>query len=338
MRPFVIDLPRLLFPLALVCMACAAQAATSGAAPLVLDRKIELRNVSGRIDHMAIDLPRKRLFVAELGNGTLDVIDVSTGTVLRRIEKLKEPQGVGYSEKADVIAVASAGDGTVRFYRGEDLASVGMVSLGDDADNVRVDPKTGNFVVGYGAGALAVIDPVRKAKLSEVRLSAHPEGFQLDPERGLAFVNVPDARQIMMVTVSASRPPVTWQVPDGRANFPMAYDPDRQELATVLRSPPQLILMDAKTGQVQARLPACGDADDVFFDAQRARIYVSCGGGEVASWRRDGARYTILPRVKTASGARTSLFVPTLDRLFVAERAGLLGSTAAILVLRPEEN
>ncbi len=334
-----VTLMRWLFlALALLSIPIAARAATGTSAPLMLERKIVLKNVSGRIDHMAIDLARKRLFVAELGNGALEVLDVTTGTVLRRIEGLKEPQGVGYSEKADMVAVASAGDGTVRFYRGEDFTPAGMVGLGDDADNVRVDPKTGNFVVGYGDGALAIIDPVRKTKLSDVRLPAHPEGFQLDVERGLAFVNVPDAQQIAVVNLATNTSPTAWRTPNARANFPMAYDPERQELAIVFRNPAELVVMDANNGQAKVRLPACGDADDVFFDSRRARIYVSCGSGEVASWHRDAAGYTSLPPLRTAGGARTSLFVPALDRLFVAERARLLGSTATILVLRPEEN
>jgi hypothetical protein len=334
------DLARLkrgLLPL-IIALIGVSNAAAEPQAPLVLERTIVLKNVSGRIDHMAIDLARKRLFVAELGNGTLDVLDIPTGMVVRRIDGLKEPQGVGYSQKADIVAVASAGDGSVRFYRAGDLTPAGMTGLGDDADNVRTEPKSGSFVVGYGGGGLAVIDPVQKRKLMDIRLPAHPEGFQLDVERGLAFVNVPDAQQVAIVSLTGSAPTVAWRVPDARANFPMAYDADRRELAIVFRSPAELVVMDAIKGQVKARLPACGDADDVFFDSRRARIYVSCGSGEVASWRWDGTSYKALPPVKTASGARTSLFVPALDRLFVAQRAGLLGGTAAILVLRPPAN
>jgi hypothetical protein len=116
----------------------------------------------------------------------------------------------------------------------------------------------------------------------------------------------------------------------------MAYDADRREVAIVSRSPPELMVLDAAAGQVKRRLPACGDADDVFFDLRRQRVYVSCGSGEIASWRRDGAALRPLPPVRTDGGARTSLFVPELDRLFVARRAGLFGSSAAILVFRPQ--
>ena len=66
-------------------------------APLVFERTIALKGVTGRIDHLAVDLARKRLFVAELGNGTVDVIDLASGGVIRRIEGLKEPQGLAYA-------------------------------------------------------------------------------------------------------------------------------------------------------------------------------------------------------------------------------------------------
>ena len=304
--------------------------------PLTLEATIPLENTGGRIDHMAVDLRRQRLFVAELGNGTVDVVDLPGRKVLARISGLKEPQGVGYSEKADLVVVASAGDGSVRFYRGEDFSPAGVLQLGADADNVRIDTRNGNIIVGYGSGSLAVIDPVTRAKVANVPLPGHPEGFQLDPATGRAFVNVPDAHQVTVVDLDRGRALGKWQVPGARSNYPMAYGPGQNVVATVFRSPPELVLFDAGTSAVTARLPACGDADDVFFDERRQRIYVSCGSGEVNTWRRDGAAYRPMPSTKTDGGARTALFIPEIDRLFVAARASLLGSRAAILILRPQ--
>jgi DNA-binding beta-propeller fold protein YncE len=302
---------------------------------LDLETAIPLADVGGRIDHMAIDLGRKRLLVAELGNGTVDIIDLAEAKRVHRIEGLKEPQGVAYVPGPDLIAVAGAGDGSVRFFRGGDYAAAGVLSLGEDADNVRVDPANGEVIVGYGRGGLAVIDPASRTKLRTIPLPAHPEGFQLDPASARVFVNLPDARQIAVVDRANAKLLATWQQKDLRSNFPMAIDIGDKTIASVFRSPSRLILFDMDTGAVKAAVETCGDADDVFFDTKRRRIYVSCGEGVIDIFQRDPAELRRAGRISTSSGARTSLFVPELDRLFVAERAGWIGGTAKLSVYKP---
>jgi YVTN family beta-propeller protein len=302
--------------------------------PLILERIIPLENVRGRIDHMAIDRVGGRLFVAELGNDSVDVVDLQTGKVLHRIDGLKEPQGVAYLADQDVIVVANGGDGSVLFLHAGDLSSLGTTALGDDADNVRIDPSSGHVFVGYGDGGLAILDPVTRAKLEDIRLAGHPESFQVDAKTGRVFAKVPDAGQIAVIDLKSRKQVAAWKTP-GLANFPMALDSTGGQLAIVFRSPAKLALLDAATGAVTASLDTCGDADDVFFDGKRDRIYVSCGDGAIDVVQRSPKGLGLVKRVATSSGARTSLFVPELDRLFVAVRAGWLGSEAAILVFRP---
>ena len=312
-----------------------ASAAARAEDALSLEGKIALPGVSGRIDHMAVDLRRKRLLVAALGNGTLEIVDLAGGHRVKQVAGLHEPQGVGYAQKPDLVAVGSAGDGSVRFLRGEDLAPAVSLALGSDADNVRIHPRTGNIIIGYGSGGLAVIDPEKKSKIADIKLAAHPESFQLDPMTGRVFVNVPDAGHIAVVDLAAARQVASWTVPGLRANFPVAINGPGAVVATVFRHPAKLVLLDTKTGTVTQQLDVCGDGDDVFFDTERRRIYISCGAGAVDVLQAEAAGYRVLARIETSSGARTSLFVPELDRLYVAARAGLLGSDAALLVFRP---
>ena len=322
------------------CLLCFLQIGPSRAAAvepaLVLESTLPLEGVRGRIDHMAVDLKRNRLIVAELGNNTVDVIEVPNGKLVRRITGVREPQGVGYAERGDLVVVANAGDGAVKFFQAGDLTPVGSVSLGDDADNVRTNSRDGTIVVGYGKGGLAIIDPATRCKIADIRLPAHPEGFQIDPNTGRAFINLPDAKQIAVVDFDTRRTLAPWRVPDANANFPMALDWSSNLLAVVFRNPARLVLFDRESGSVLSQTTACGDADDVFFDDKRRRIYISCGNGEVAIFQITGTTLEPTPPVRTASGARTSLFVPELDRLFVAKRAGLIGPGTSILVYRPE--
>jgi DNA-binding beta-propeller fold protein YncE len=315
---------------AVVFAICIAQTAT--AEPLVLESTIALPNTSGRIDHLSIDLNRKRLFVAEIGNGSVDVVDIAGRKVVHRIANLDEPQGVVYAPKGDVIAVACGGDGTVRIFSASDFKLSAVIRLGDDADNIHLDPRNGHIVVGYGEGRLAILDAAA-AKLRDVGLPAHPEGFAVS-KSGIAYVNLPDAEQIDVVDLDSGKLLGTWRTPHLSSNFPLAVDA-KSHVATVFRAPPTLAVIDSNFGRIMATADTCGDADDVFFDERRSRIYVSCGAGAVESfaWKANG----LAPpgRTSTAWGAGTSLFVPELDRLFVAARSGLLGSNAAIRVYRP---
>jgi len=315
----------------LIAAAPAAAAAQTSGPLLVIETKIALGDVKGRIDHLAIDVKRQRLYVAELGNQSLGVVDVAARRTLRTLGGFSEPQGVLYEPSSDEVYVANAGDGSVRVLRAEDLAPVGRIDLGDDADNIRLDPKRGRVIVGYGKGALALIEPKTRAKTGDIRLPGHPESFQIVDDE--AFVNVPDFRQIDIVDLGggALRAVSTGGL---RANFPMTVDAAEHRVLSVFRSPPTLLAVTVPDGQIAGKLATCGDADDVFVDGRRNRIYISCGEGavEIIEPRHDG--YVRSAKIATVAGARTSLFVPELDRLFVAVRAAS-GEPAAIWVLRP---
>ena len=307
--------------------------AQTSPAPLVLEAKIPLGAVRGRIDHLGIDVKRRRLFVAELGNNSLGVVDVTAGKVFRTITGFREPQGVAFVPFTDSVYVANAGDGSVRVLHGEDLSPIGRIELGDDADNVRVDDAHRRVLVGYGSGALAVIDPATRSKVGDIRLKGHPESFRIDETGTQVFVNVPDAREITVVDLAA-RESQSLPTPEAAANFPMAIDRNMHRVLVVFRRPATLMALSSQDGHVVARTATCGDADDVFVDARRQRVYVSCGEGVVDVFAAEQAGYRRLARVPTVTGARTSLLMPELDRLFVAVRASS-GEPAAIWVFRP---
>jgi DNA-binding beta-propeller fold protein YncE len=304
--------------------------------PLVLEATIPLGNIYGRIDHMAADAARQRLFIAETGNDSVGVVDLKQRKVLRTLLHLKEPQGVAYVAKTDTLYVASSLDGALRLFGGPELKPGEVIPLGGNADNIRIDAKSGLMFVGYGAGGIAVIDPATNKKQADIALREHPEGFQLSADGERIFVNVPDAHQIAVVDRAAAKQVATWPMRDGRANFAMALDGD-ERVITVFKRPAHLAALSTKDGTVVTAVDTCEDADDAFIDAPRKRIYISCGDGVVDVVERRGAGYARLARVPTAAGARTSLFIPELDRLIVAARAvtGENPVPAALWVFRP---
>jgi YVTN family beta-propeller protein len=309
--------------------AASAQSADSG--PLQLESKISLGDIRGRIDHMAVDLKRQRLFVAELGNNSVGVVDLANRSLIRTITGLNEPQGVGYEPATDALYVANAGDGSVRLFEGNEYKSAGRLELGSDADNVRVDAAAKRVVIGYGGGGLAVFDPSTRGKLQNAPLKAHPESFQIVHDR--IFVNLPDANSIAVVDSTSGKQLASWPMAKG-GNFAMTVDRDRSRILVVFRGPAELAAFSMTDGRPVAGAGTCGDVDDLFIDAKRNRVYVSCGAGYVDVFETSDAAYRRMARIPTAAGARTSLFVPEMDRLLVAVRAGPAGP-AAIWVFKP---
>jgi chromate transporter len=308
-------------------------AAAAEPAVLELESKIPLGVVRGRIDHLAIDVSRQRLYVAELGNDGVGVIDLKERRTVRTLTGLREPQGIGYVPSTDTLYVANAGDGSVRLYRGGDLIPDGQIELGADADNVRVDDAAHRAFVGYGDGALAVIDVATRGKVADVALKGHPESLQLAASGKRIFVNVPDAHVIAVVDRASNQQVGSWPTGELRANYPLALDQDGQVLA-VFRHPARVGVFQAQDGRLLTSFDTCSDSDDVFVDANRHRLYVICGDGVIDVFAQSGDGYRRAARVTTAGGARTGLFVPALDRLFVAVRA-TGGVAAAIWVFRP---
>lgn len=304
-----------------------------GPPSLTLESSVSLGDVHGRIDHLAVDVARQRLFVAELGNNSVGVVDLKERRLLRNLEGFREPQGIAYEVSTDTVYVASARDGSVYLLHGGDLTPAGAIELGEDADNIRIDMSSHRVLVGYGTGAVAVIDPVRRLKIGDIRLRAHPESFQVEPQGGRILVNVPEASEIAVLDLSTARQTSAWSTQSLRANFPLAIDADRQQVLAMFRHPARLAAFNLGDGKMTQAIEACGDADDLFVDAKRSLIYISCGEGflDVFAARADG--FVKVTHLATAAGARTSLWVPQFDRLFVAVRAAK--SAAAIWIFRP---
>src|SRR5215831_16688866 len=330
------SITRIILPFAAVAvllLVATPSVAQSPETPLLsLEAKIPLGEVKGRIDHMALDPMRSRLFVAELENNSVGIVDLKDRKVVHVITGLTEPQGVGYEPSTDTLYVANGGDGSVRLYRGADYAETSRIDLGDDADNVRIEPDTKHVLVGYGAGAIATIDPATRTKIADFRLPAHPEGFQFDRKTNQIFVNVPRSRAIVALDAISGQQKAAWPMKDAGANFPMALDEDAQRVLVAFRSPAKLGAFSARDGESLASVELCGDADDLFVDAKRGRVYVSCGEGFLDVL--DARDYRRLARVPTVRGARTSYYVPSMDRLFLAVRAASL-EPAAVWVYRP---
>ena len=281
---------------------------------------IPLPGVNGRIDHMAYNSKQQIIYVAALGNNTLEVVDLKNKKVIHSIKGLSEPQGIRFIPESNVIFVANGENGVCNVFNADTYQQITSIKLDGDADNVRYDPVAKRIYVGYGSGGIAIIDAVTFKQLADIKLSGHPESFQLDNKK--IFVNVPDAHLLEIIDVDKKSIEAKWKVEEATSNFPMALDATNHRLFIGCRHSAKLLVLNNETGNTITSLETSGDTDDVFYDPVTKQIYMSCGGGYVDIFKQiDPDKYETVSKIETRSGARTSLFVPELNQLIVAAPA-----------------
>ncbi|HEX9387657.1 MAG TPA: hypothetical protein VF918_15145 [Anaerolineales bacterium] len=286
---------------------------------LHLIETIPLANVKGRIDHLSIDIKGLRLFVAALGSNSVEVLDLREGKVIHSITELSEPQSALFIPGLNKIFVTNAGNGLCQVFDGNSFAELGRVELSGDADNIRYDSNSNSVVVGYGDGDLSFINTESGKEESNIKLAGHPESFQLQSSGSKIFVNIPSANQIAVVDRGQKKVISTWFMTSALANFPMALDENQHRLFVGFRVPAKLVIFDTETGKSVANFESVGDVDDIFYDATHKLIFVIGGEGYIDIFsQKDADQYQRLTRLTTAKGARTGLWFPELNRLYVA--------------------
>lgn len=322
--------------LALAPQTTPAPAAAPAAAPtpptLTRVATIDLPKVTGRLEHMAFDPANKRLWVAAVENDTIEIVDVQNGRHERSIAGTARPQGVAFAPEAGVVLVAGGAKGTLDVFDAKTCERKASVAIGENADNVRWDAAHNRAIVGYGSGALALVDAAAWKVASTVKLDGHPEGFQLDDKGKMAFVNVADARAIVQVDLEKSEVVRSWKLVGLGSNFAMAFDPTQRRLLVPCRSPSLLVsfaIDDAGDAPCGLTSPIATDVDDVYRDPALDRVYLSSGLGmgfidvleaptPARACAADKANFVRKERIPSAAGARTSLLVPELRRYFLA--------------------
>ena len=308
--------------------------------PLLLVQEIPLPNVGGRIDHFTFDAKRKRVIGAALGNNTVEVVDTFAGRDIHSITGAAAPQGVVYVADLDKLFVANGTDGKLRIYDGDSFKLLNTVDIGEDADNVRYDPVEKKVYVAFGGdegGGIAVIDAASGKRLEDAaKLDAHPESFQIATSKSVIYANIATKAKVVVID-RATHKVTEWPLKTGKANYPMAFDEGDHRVFVVTRKPAQLVVLDLDSGAMVGSVPCVNDADDLYYDAGRKRIYVPGGEGYISVIQQiDADHYRPLANIPTTVGARTGLWYEKRDRFYLAVPASSKQG-AALWVSAPED-
>jgi YVTN family beta-propeller protein len=291
--------------------------ALAQSASLELIQTIPLKGGAGRFDHLALDAKGRRLFIANLSNNSLDVVDLADGKLARQIPDQKKIQGVAYVADLDRIFVGNGKDGVCNVFDGKTYALVHSIKL-DDADNVRYDPRTSSVYVTHAEDALSAIDPKTLQVKATIKLPGAPEAFQIDPSAPRLYINIPNPAQVVVIDTAKNEVVAKFPLTAAGANYALALDAKNGRVFVGCRKKPMVVVLDPKTGKEVAAIGIPADTDDLFYDAKRERLYAACGEGFLAVLQRqDADHFTVIDRIPTGKLARTCLFDAETGRLYL---------------------
>ncbi len=331
MRKSAVILSSLLFLLAGVAAAAAQP-------PLKLVAKWKMpASVTGKFDHLAVDLAGNRLFATTESAGQVLVFNLHTGQYIRSITGIGIPHAVHVSDSSNRIYVTDGGVGGVQVFNAKTYAHEKFIPLRLDTDSIAYDAKTGDLYVVSGGDHLAeefsyigVIDTKTATKLDDIRLPGNTlEAMAVSSSSPLLYNNDPALNQINVINRDTRKLVDTWPVTMCEKNVAIALDEAAHRLFTACRSG-EIVSFDTQTGQEVEAVPIAHGVDDMIFDPATSRLYAACGadGGWIYVYKVEGPDHLVLlDRVAGAPYSKNEVLAPSLHRLFttVPPNAGTPG-------------
>jgi DNA-binding beta-propeller fold protein YncE len=290
-----------------------------------------LPGFSGDFDHFGVDLKGNRLFLTAEEHQSVEVFDLQTGKRIHSITGFEEPHAMIYLPDSDRLIVTDGNEkaGMVRLVNGKDYKILDTIKLLPNVDAAVFNPVNKYYYVEVGGGAsqakthlLSIIDTKTFKHVGDITVPGNrSEAMAIDRAGKKMYVNLTGAEKVGVVDLDARKMVAEWAVPDAHVQNSMALDEPNHRLFIATRMPAKFFVYNTDTGKVVTVLPCAGVNDDMWFDAPRKRIYVT--GSDTASIfeQQDADHYRHVAEVPTGFRARTSVFVPTLNRLYVAVSA-----------------
>jgi hypothetical protein len=238
--------------------------------PLGLVQTIPMPNVSGRMDHLGVDVEGGRLFAAALGDSqnTVEAIDLKAGKRIFSIRGQSMPQGVFYSADFKKVFVANGKDGTVKIFRGDNFELLDSFSSGTNPNHVGYDPAAKYFYVGIGipnsrAGGLAIIDTRTNKQIGVIQTDTHPGGIKIEASGPRIYVTLAGQSKVGVVDREKRQQTDTWPLTGVPGVTALALDETHHRLFGGSRNPPMLTVLDTESGKQITQLERVEGIDDL---------------------------------------------------------------------------
>lgn len=314
-----------IFSLLLAVLAVASYAQEK--LPLKLVATTPMPGFTGDFDHFGVDLKGNRLFLAAEDQKTVEVFDLRTGEWIHSIKGFGHPLTMAYLPESDRLIVTNGDTDDVALVDCKEYKILNTLKLGKGVDHSALNPINKYLYVENGAApdgkthSLSILDTNTFRIVGEIPglPGESNEGMVIDRAGKKLYVNLTGSDEVGVIDLNVRQVIARWPLPDAHVAHAIALDESNRRLFTATRKPPQFIVFDIDTGKVVTSLPCVGVNSDMSLDVASKRIYVT--GSDTASVfeQRDADHYEHIAEVPTAYRAKSSVFVPELKRLYIAD-------------------
>ncbi|TDY16678.1 DNA-binding beta-propeller fold protein YncE [Paraburkholderia sp. BL6665CI2N2] len=331
-----------LLALACCCVASTAIAKIPLNAPLTVLSTTPLPQVTGGdFDHFAADLSRARLYVPAEKYRSIEVFQLPNGEHLASVKTVaKSPHKILLANGGKKLLIADAGDSNVRVVDTTSFRVDKVIPLEPEPDSGVADRKSGIFYVGNGGAQsrrdsayISMISLANDAVVGRIDVPAGQlKAMVIDHATQRLFVNMRDKNEVGVIDLNTRKLTNIWHVPGPGRNSAMAFDPKSGRLFIGSRNPGKLFVLDASDGSVIQTLGIVNISDDMTFDPQHRRLYVTGAAGLDVVKEAGPDNYVIEQHVDTLGG-KTSIYIPSLNRFYVVHTKGPQAAEAGLQVM-----
>ena len=295
---------------------------------------------SGDFDHFGVDVKGNRLFLAAEDHGTLELFNLRTGQHERTLTGFQTPHAIIYLPEHNRLVVTDSGKGMTKVLDATTYKIVGHIALEPGADSAEYDTSTGHLYIVTGGKDVDMkdcflneVDPLTGKLFAKLRFdSDHTEAVKAEQHGNRLFVNVADRNEVDVVDKKTFKVIARWPLSGAQTNLTMALDEADHRLFVGTRNPSKLLVLNTDTGATVASLDAPATSDGLFYDSARKRVYVPGGDGYLGVFQQvTPDLYAARPRIPSATGAKSGIVVPQVDRLYLAASPGEHGKGGEVL-------
>jgi DNA-binding beta-propeller fold protein YncE len=306
----------------------AVSAHTQSDQPLRLIRTTFLPGYVGDFEHFAADIKGNRLFLIAEDHKTVEVLDIRTGRRIRTIAGFGQPHAIEYLPGPNSLIVTEGDEesGAVELVSASTYKILNKIMLPTNVDGGVYDPVSKWYYVesgGQGQDAkthlVSIIDTQSFNLIGDITLpGTKSEAMAIDHAGAKLYVNLRGPDEIGVVDLQTRQLVARWPIPEAKSENALVLDEPNHRLFSATHTPPKLFVFDMDTGKVVASLPCAENTDDMGYDPVRKRIYITGDGSASVFEQQDADHYSKIAEIPTGYRAKTSIYVPELNRLYIA--------------------